>query len=124
MAWHTKRRGGRDLPSPVVVDGYLFVVSMSGTATCYDAKSGKVHWEEKLGVKGEFASAPLVVKGHVFIQNVYGGGTLVIKPANKLEIVSNNSVGAEMSEIFRATLAPIKGQIFARSLSTLYCIGK
>ena len=124
MAWHTKRRGGRDLPSPVVVDGYLFVVSMSGTATCYDAKSGKVHWEEKLGVKGEFASAPLVVKGHIFIQNVYGGGTLVIKPANKLEIVSNNSVGAEMSEIFRATLAPIKGQIFARSLSTLYCIGK
>jgi len=124
MAWHTKRRVGRDLPSPAVVNGYLFVVSMSGTATCYDAKTGKVHWKEKLGVKGEFASAPLVMKGHILIQNVYGGGTLVIKPGKKLEIVSNNSLGAEPSEMFRATLAPIKGQVFARSLSTLYCIGK
>lgn len=124
MVWHTKRRGGRDLPSPAVVDGYLLVVSMSGKATCYDAKTGKIYWEEKLGVKGEFASAPLVLKGHVLLQNVYGGGVLVIKPGKNLEIVANNSLGAEVSEMFRATLAPIKGQIFARSFSTVYCIGK
>lgn len=124
MIWHTKRRAGRDLPSPAVVDGYLLVVSMSGRASCYDAKTGKVYWEEKLGVKGEFASAPLVVKGHVLLQNVYGGGVLVIKPGMKLEIVSNNSLGAEAGQIFRSTLAPVKGQIFARSLSTVYCIGK
>ena len=124
MVWHTKRKGGRDLPSPAVVDGYLLVVSMSGKASCYDAKTGKVYWEEKLGVKGEFASAPLVVKGHVLLQNVYGGGVLVVKPGKKLEIVSNNSLGAEVSEIFRSTLAPVKGQVFARSLSTVYCIGE
>jgi outer membrane protein assembly factor BamB len=124
MAWHTKRRAGRDLPSPAVVDGYLIVVSMSGKASCYDAKTGKIHWEEKLGVKGEFASAPLVVRGHVLLQNVYGGGVLVIKPGEKLEIISNNSLGAEVSEIFRSTLAPIKGQIFTRSVSTLYCLGQ
>lgn len=124
MAWHTKRKAGRDLPSPAVVDGYLIVVSMSGKASCYDAKTGEIHWEEKLGVKGEFASAPLVVKGHVLLQNVYGGGVLVIKPGKTLEIVSQNSLGAEVSEMFRATLAPIEGQIFARSFSTVYCIAK
>jgi len=123
MLWHTKRKAGRDLPSPAVVDDYLLVVSMSGRATCYDAKTGKVYWEEKLGVKGEFAASPLVVQGHVLIQNVYGGETLVIKPGERLNIVSKNSLGAEFSEIFRATLAPIKGQIFARSSSVLYCIG-
>jgi hypothetical protein len=96
---------------------------MSGRATCYDAKTGKIYWEEKLGVKGEFAASPLVVQGHVLIQNVYGGETLVIKPGERLNIVSKNSLGAEFSEIFRATLAPIKGQIFARSSSVLYCIG-
>lgn len=123
MAWHTKRKAGRDLPSPAVVDGYLIVVSMSGKASCYDAKTGEIHWEEKLGVKGEFASAPLVMNGHVLLQNVYGGGTLVIKPGKKLEIVSHNSLGAEVSEMFRATLAPIQGQFFARSFSMVYCIG-
>ncbi|NNC87948.1 MAG: PQQ-binding-like beta-propeller repeat protein [Akkermansiaceae bacterium] len=122
MVWHTKRRGGRDLPSPVVVDGFLLVVSMSGTASCYDARTGKLHYEEKLGVKGEFAASPLVVDGHILIQNVYGGATVVIKPGKKLEIVSINELGADVSEIFRATLAPVRGEIFARSLSTLYCI--
>ncbi|MGJ8697718.1 MAG: PQQ-binding-like beta-propeller repeat protein [Verrucomicrobiaceae bacterium] len=124
MVWHTKRKAGRDLPSPAVVDGYVIVVSMSGKASCYDAKTGEIYWEEKLGVKGEFASAPLVVKGHVLLQNVYGGGVLVIKPGKEMEIVSNNSLGAEKSEMFRSTLAPIQGQIFARSFSTVYCIGK
>ena len=101
----------------------MIVVNMSGTASCYDAKTGELHWEEKLGVKGEFASSPLEVNGLVLFQNVYGGGTVVIKPSKRLQIVSQNSLGADVSEIFRSTLAPIKGQIFSRSLSTLYCIG-
>jgi outer membrane protein assembly factor BamB len=124
MAWHTKRRGGRDLPSPAVADGYLVIVSMSGTASCYDAKTGEIHWEEKLGVKGEFASSPLVINGHVLFQNVYGGGTVVLKPGKEMNIVTVNSLGLEPDEIFRATLAPIQGQVFARSLSALYCIGE
>lgn len=124
MAWHTRRRAGRDLPSPAVLDGYVLVVSMSGRASCYDAKTGKIHWEEKLGVKGEFASAPLVVNGHVLFQNVYGGGVLVIKPGEELNIIATNLLGAERSEIFRSTLSPINGQLFSRSFSTVYCIGK
>ncbi len=39
-------------------------------------------------------------------------------------MVAVNELGAEVDEVFRATLAPIQGRIFARSLSTLYCIGK
>jgi outer membrane protein assembly factor BamB len=123
MKWHSKRRGGRDLPSPVVVGDYLIVVSMSGIATCYDAHTGKIHWEERLGVKGEFAASPLVANGHVFIGNVYGGETLVIKPGKTLDVISINGLGADSRELFRATLAPIKGRIYARSFSTLYCIG-
>ena len=108
----------------MVVDGYLLIVSMSGTASCYDAGTGKLHWEEKLRTKGEFASSPLVVDGHVLIQNVYGGATVVIKPGKKLEIVSVNDLGADVSEVFRSTPAPIQGRIYARSVSMLWCIGK
>lgn len=122
--WHTPRRVGRDLPSPAVVDGRLIVVSMSGTASCYDAKTGERLWEEKLGVKGQFAASPLVIDGLVLIQNVYGGGTVVIKPGPERDIVAINELGAEVSELFRATLAPIQGRMFARSLSMLYCIGE
>lgn len=124
MAWHAERRGGRDLPSPVVVDDFVIVVSMSGLATCYDAGSGEIHWQESLGLKGEYAASPLVVNGHVLIQNVYGGETVVLKPGKTFEVVGINSLGAEVDEIFRSTLVPIKGRIYARSLSMLYCVGE
>ena len=37
MKWHTRRSGGRDLPSPVLVGDVMFVISMGGIATGYDA---------------------------------------------------------------------------------------
>ena len=122
--WHTPRRAGRDLPSPAVVGGHVIVVSMSGKAACYEAKTGRRLWEEPLGVKGQFAASPLVMRGHVLIPNVYGGGTVVLKPGPRKEIVAVNELGAEVDELFRATLAPIQGRMFVRSLSMLYCIGE
>lgn len=122
MKWHAERRGGRDLPSPAVVDGYVIIASMSGITSCYDAKSGEIYWTERLGEGLDFAGAPLVAGGLVYFQAVSGGDTVVIRPGKKLDIVSRNALGAKPDEIFRATLAPIQGQIFARSGSVLYCI--
>ena len=47
----------------------------------------------------------------------------MIKPGKKLEVVSVNSLGASKEEIFRATIAPIGGKIYARSERVLYCVG-
>ncbi len=121
MKFHAKRGGGRDLASPVVVGDYLFVTSMSGVGTLYDAKNGDPIWEERLD--GDFAGSPLVANGLIYLQTVSGGETLVIKPGAEKNIVSRNSLGTDKQEIFRATLAPIQGQLFARSYSVLYCIG-
>ena len=100
---------------------YLFVTSMSGVATLYDAKTGDPIWEERL--EGDFAGSPLVANGLIYLQTVSGGETLVIKPGTEKNIVSRNSLGTDKQELFRATLAPIQGQLFARSYSVLYCIG-
>lgn len=120
MKFHAKRRGGRDLASPVVVGDYLFVTSMSGVATLYDANTGDPIWEERLD--GDFAGSPLVANGLIYLQTVSGGETLVIKPGPEKNVVSRNSLGTDKQELFRATLAPIQGQLFARSQSVLYCI--
>src|SRR5262249_54384555 len=50
-AWHTPRKSGRDLPSPVAIDKYLLAMSMAGVLTCYDCESGKELWKERVGVK-------------------------------------------------------------------------
>ena len=47
----------------------------------------------------------------------------MLKPGKRFEVIRTNALGAEVDEIFRACLSPIRGRIYARSLSMLYCIG-
>ncbi|MDF1751656.1 MAG: PQQ-binding-like beta-propeller repeat protein [Verrucomicrobiales bacterium] len=122
MRWHQGRKAGRDLPSPAVVGNYMQTVSMNGIGTCFDTSNGKILWNDRLGVKGEFAASPLVANGLVYFIDVFGGNTIVIKPGPTLEIVAQNSIGAKGDEIFRSTLAPINGKMLIRSQSRLYCV--
>ena len=120
MAWHAKRSGGRDLPAPAVVGDHVLVTAMGGVITCYDAKSGKTQWVDRLD--GAFSGSPLIANGLYYLQNE-AGVTYVVRPNKKsLEIVSRNDLGAKDGEIFRATLSPIDGKVYTRSQSTLYCL--
>ncbi|MEM7699818.1 MAG: PQQ-binding-like beta-propeller repeat protein [Verrucomicrobiota bacterium] len=126
--WHAPRKGGRDLPSPALVDDFLLVSSMSGILTCYDKKTGKIHFTERLQADGgrplEIAAAPLVANGLVYFQSVLGGEVIVVKPAETLEIVARNQLDEAAADgIFRATLAPHRGRVLIREAGTLYCIG-
>ncbi|MCB1232134.1 MAG: PQQ-binding-like beta-propeller repeat protein [Verrucomicrobiae bacterium] len=121
MVWNARRKGGRDLPSPAVVDDIVLISSMSGILSAYDAKSGETYYSERLDVP--ISASPLVANGLVYFQGE-NGEVIVVKPGKTLDIVARNSCGAGAEEIFRATLAPIQGQLFARSGGTVYCIGK
>ena len=120
MAWHTKRGGGRDLPSPIAVGDYVFTVNMSGIATMYDAESGKELWKERLG--GNFSATPFIADGLIYALDEEGT-THVIRPADKLDAVAKNSLGNRGDEIFRASATPNGGNIYIRSDRALYCVG-
>ena len=120
LKWHAKRNGGRDLPSPAMLNDLVLVTSMSGIVTCYDAKSGKTHWIDRL--QGAFSGSPIVSDNYYYIQSE-SGTTYVIKPnKNNLEVISKNQLSSNLEEIFRATLSPIDGKIYTRSNGKLYCI--
>lgn len=120
IVWKSARRSGRDLPSPVVVGDYLLVCSLPGIASCYDLKTGKEYWKERLG--GQFSSSPIAINGLVYHQNE-AGETVVIEPGPSLKIVARNTLGKAENELFRASLTPIRGRIYSRSNQALYCIG-
>jgi outer membrane protein assembly factor BamB len=120
VVWTAPRRGGRDLPAPIVVGDYVIVSTLSGIATCYDAKSGKEYWKERLG--GQFSSSPIAIGSLAYYQNE-AGETVVIEPGPTLRVIARNSLGAGPGEIFRASLTPLGGRIYSRSDTCLYCIG-
>lgn len=119
--WEARRQGGRDLPSPAVVGEFVLVSSMSGILSTYDAKTGAIHFTERLDAP--VSAAPVVAGGLVYFQ-MENGEVIVVKPGKTLEVVARNGLGTADDEIFRASLSPIRGQWFARSQKTVYCIGK
>ena len=119
--WNAKRIGGRDLPTPAVVGDFVLITSLSGMLSSYDAKTGAIHFSERLG--SAVSASPVVANGLVYFQ-MENGEVIVVKPGKTLEIVSRNKIDSASDEIFRASMSSIHGQWFARSQSTVYCIVK
>ncbi len=114
------QRGAPHTPSPVVVGDEVYVVSDRGIATCADAKTGEVHWQERIG--GNFSASTIAVTTGT--PRVYftdeAGKTTVVKAAKTFELLAENDLG----ERTLASPAIDDGTIYLRTSAALYRIGK
>ena len=115
----TITRDTSDIASPVLSNGRLyFHKGKTGVLTCVDAITGKKIFgpTRTPGLSSIYAS-PVAAGGHVFLTG-RSGTTVVIKDADKFEVVATNSVG----ETVDATPAPVDDQLFIRGERHLFCI--
>jgi outer membrane protein assembly factor BamB len=115
VAW-TLERGAPLTPSPLLVDDVLYVVSDIGIATALDAKTGKPHWQQRLG--GNYSASPVFADGRIYFQSEEGL-TTVIAPGTAFRLLARN----ELDGATLASLAVSDGSIYIRSDTHLYRIG-
>ncbi len=115
IAWEIKRNVPM-IPSGVYVKPHLFICSEKGIATCLDAPSGKVIWQERLG--SAFSASPVFADGHIYFLSE-SGQTTVINAGPQFTVIKRNNV----DEHCQASIAVSQGQLFLRTQSHLYCIG-
>jgi outer membrane protein assembly factor BamB len=92
----------------LVLGDELYFVSDAGIASCADAKTGEIHWSERLG--GGFSASPFAAEGRVYFQNETGS-TFVLKAGKTYELLAKNDIG----EPTLATCAVTDGALFLRS---------
>src|SRR5262249_3128497 len=63
VAW-TIRKNAPHTPSLLLMGDELYMVSDHGTASCVDAKTGKVHWQEQL--ERHYSASPLAAGGKIY----------------------------------------------------------
>ena len=118
ILWSKKNDGGY-VPSPVAHAGKLFLVDdKEGFASCWDVKTGKQYWKERLGGRAGSHASAVAADGRVYFTND-DGMTFVVKADRDLEILAKNPLGEKVY----ASPAFSDGEIFIRSEKHLWCIG-
>jgi outer membrane protein assembly factor BamB len=109
-------KGAPLTPSPLVVGNEVYLCADKGIATCVDAKTGQVHWSERLG--GDFSASPIHADGRLYFQNETGTG-YVVKAGTTYQLLAKNDLGERTLASYAAT----DGALFIRSEGHLWRIG-
>jgi outer membrane protein assembly factor BamB len=116
VVWRVKR-GVSNKPSILLLDDLIYMTSDAGIASCIDAKTGEMVWQQRIG--GEYSASPVYADGRIWFFSE-DGKTTVIRPGRAFELLATN----QLADGFLASPA-IAGQAFyLRTRTHLYRIEK
>jgi outer membrane protein assembly factor BamB len=119
-ATHVAWKSSRQVPimsSPVLRGSELYWISDDGMATCTEAGTGEVLWQERLNQ--QHLASPLLAEGRLYFFGKEGKCT-VVKAGRQFEKLAENFLEGTVV----ATPALVDGTIFLRTDTHLYRIGK
>ena len=116
VAWKVKR-GVSNKPSILLIGDLLYMISDAGIASCIEAETGKVLWQERIG--GEFSASPAYADGKIWLFSEEGK-TTVITPGKTFQLLAENQLG----DGFMASPAIVDRSLFLRTRTHMYRIEK
>jgi outer membrane protein assembly factor BamB len=121
VAW-TLTGPSADVPTPAAKAGRVFVCKDKGQLFCLDAKTGKQIWTIKVPkTRSGYSSSPVLAGDRIYLTREDGETFVVADMGDEAKLLASNTLDGEFTV---ATPVLLDGQIFIRSTTTLYCIGK
>lgn len=117
--WETN--SGSNVPSPVVTDGRLYLVSDSGIAIAVDTATGKTIYKKRLPGAGKVYASVVAADDKLYAVT-RESGTFVLAAGDRFEILAQNSLAPD-SSVFNASPAVADGRLLLRSDRFLYSLG-
>jgi outer membrane protein assembly factor BamB len=114
VAWKLDR-GAPLTPSPLVVGDEFYMVTDGGIATCLDARTGALVWQQRLG--GTYSASPVFADGRIYFLAEQGVTTVITSGREFRRIATNPLDGGLL-----ASMAVSGGSLFMRTDSHLYRI--
>jgi outer membrane protein assembly factor BamB len=107
-----------DVPSPLIVDGLVYLCRENGNLICVDAKTGEEYYNERTTPDRHRAS-PVYADGKIYLCARKGIVT-VVKAGKNFEILAKNDLVDSIS----SSPAVSNGRIYFRTFKALYAVGK
>jgi outer membrane protein assembly factor BamB len=110
---------GPDVPTPVTDGTYLYVINDRGIMWCLDLKTGKEVYGRQRLRSATYSGSPVLADGKIYVTNE-DGVTVVVKAGPTFQVLAEN----DFDDYTLSSPAVSEGQIFIRTATHLYCIGK
>ena len=118
VLWCQPRRGNY-LSTPIAVGGLLWG-DLDGVVTCFDPKTGSIHYSERIGSGGEaFTTAPVSAGGKLYFTGEQGH-VYVVPATREFSVLATNNLGG----LCFSTPAISDGTIFFRTTEKLLAVGE
>ena len=118
VVWCHPRKGNY-IQTPITIGDLLWGCLDNGVVTCFDAMTGRVHYEQRIGGGGQgFTSSPVSDGKHLYYAGEQGD-VFVIPAVEKFSVSATNSIGG----ICLATPAISDGVLFFRTTEKLVAAG-
>jgi outer membrane protein assembly factor BamB len=115
--WYQDKRMPERVGSPVVVGDHCFLASTKGFAACFELKTGKQVWNERL--VGDSWSSITAAGGRLYVPT-REGTCHVLAATSKFEQLAVN----KLDEQVLSSIAISDGDLFIRSYRNLWCIAE
>lgn len=119
LAW----KSTRSLPyvcSPVCHEGRLYTVKNGGLASCYEARTGRViYQDERLNAPGDYYASLVAGGGKILAISQRGVATVLAAMGDTLSVLARNDLGSEVM----ATPALAEGKLYIRTAGQLIAFG-
>lgn len=118
VAWSNERNGSY-LQTPVVYGDLIYASTSQGIFKCYDAKTGRLMYEQRLGEGGSFTSSPIAADGKIYVTNEEGQ-TFVVKAGPRFSLLRTNELG----DVVLSTPALSDGVLYFHTPGSVVAIGE
>jgi outer membrane protein assembly factor BamB len=111
-------KGSAYVPSPILHEGFVYLMTDRGLLTCLDARTGEVRYEgARPPVTASFMASPVAVGAHLLLTS-QDGDTFVVRAGPRFEVVGTNPLGEPVG----ASAAVAGGRLYIRGETHLFAI--
>ena len=111
------------MPTPLFYEGDFFVLSdLRKTLARIEPATGKVVWSIETPGRAKYEASPTGAGGKIYLMNFKGEVTVV--SAKDGQVLRTIPMGEENDDTIRSSIAVSQGQLFIRTNSKLFCIGR
>jgi outer membrane protein assembly factor BamB len=125
IAWVSREQRvlSSDVPTPAFYDGDFFILSdVRRALSRVEPKTGAVKWTVETPGRSKYEASPLAADGKIYLINFIG--ELVVVKATDGAVVQVIPMAQPEDDPVRSSISASHGQLFIRTNTKLYCVGK